>query len=287
MELHRIMENAVVDSKGRYVFGRYVGITSRTIEDAGTKENPIWQFRNKAPELTLALQKAGIIGMDYTWVGHEFDRDLYVFARQPTAQEILEGTRPEGLRGMGTVEATEITRPFRPGASYETGQSSSVDRETQGSDTKGEGGTAPSERYHPVGDPMFGTTSDTEVWYLAHPVAPDPIRTYQENLSDVAVWMRICFEEGFRVIAPYHTICLALDDENQEHRRIGLETDIYVAKKLGKIILSGHKLSSGMREEANAIVGMDGELIDLIEMDEQSARTHLRYMKQHRDTKKV
>lgn len=105
---------------------------------------------------------------------------------------------------------------------------------------------------HPSSDPLFGTTIDQPVWYLSHPLAPDEHMTFQQNMDDVIRIMRICFEEGVRVIAPYHTICLALDDDNSEWRRIGLETDCYVAQKLGRIILSGHKLSTGMQNECDA-----------------------------------
>lgn len=104
-------------------------------------------------------------------------------------------------------------------------------------------------RPHPLDHPDFGKTINEKVWYLAHPLAPDDKFNFQQNMDHVVHMMRLCFDEGFRVVAPYHTICLALDDDNLEHRRIGLESDCYVVKRLGRIIFTGHKMSSGMAQE--------------------------------------
>lgn len=105
---------------------------------------------------------------------------------------------------------------------------------------------------HPADLPEFNWNSHEPVWYLSHPLAPDDVHTFQENMDDVLRILRLCFDCGVRVVAPYHTICLALDDANEEHRRIGLEVDCTIARLLGRIILSGHKLSKGMNCEVEA-----------------------------------
>lgn len=110
------------------------------------------------------------------------------------------------------------------------------------------------EYQHPIDNPTFNPNTREKVWYLSHPLAPDERYTFEENMEHVKIMLRMCFDEGFRVIAPYHTICLCLDDNNPEHRKIGLETDCSVAYALGRIILTGHKVSRGMSCEVYAAV---------------------------------
>jgi hypothetical protein len=105
---------------------------------------------------------------------------------------------------------------------------------------------------HPSSDPRFDAKREHTVWYLSHPLAGDDKYTFEQNMEHVIHVMRICYEEGWMVIAPYHTICLALEDDNPEWRRMGLECDCNVAQKLGFMLMTGHKISSGMGHEAEA-----------------------------------
>lgn len=151
---------------------------------------------------------------------------------------------------------------------------------------------------HPIEHPEFDSQSHEKVWYLSHPLAADEKFSFEENMADVLRVMRLCFDEGFRVIAPYHTICLCLDDDNAEHRRIGLETDCTVAYQLGRIIMSGHKTSRGMSCEFDAVHRRIGDyisefpsslelreileanvVIDITEMSDDEARETLREFK--------
>lgn len=101
--------------------------------------------------------------------------------------------------------------------------------------------------YHPADDPNF--SFDRRAWYLSHPLAPDEHYTFTENLNHTLRMLELVLEEGFLAVAPYHTHCLILDDNNPDHRRIGLETDVVIAKALGHIILTGHRISRGMQLE--------------------------------------
>src|SRR5688572_12850205 len=93
--------------------------------------------------------------------------------------------------------------------------------------------------------PDFGKTIKMPVWYLSHPLAPDDRFSFNENMNHVLHMMKLCLGEGYRVIAPYHTLCL-IEDETDETRVRGLEIDCSVAADLGYMILCGHKMSSGM-----------------------------------------
>lgn len=133
---------------------------------------------------------------------------------------------------------------------------------------------------HPSSDPHFDAKREHEVWYLGHPLAGDAQYTFQQNMDHVIHMMRICYEEGFIVVAPYHTICLALDDDNSEWRRIGLECDCNVVRKLGRVILCGHKLSSGMGHELASCASVaNGVVHVLVGHNDEEFRATLRFIK--------
>lgn len=102
---------------------------------------------------------------------------------------------------------------------------------------------------HPLDNPKFGSTINERIWYLAHPLATDEHFTFEQNMEHVIHVMRICFSEGFRVIAPYYEICKALSDRSDENSRIGLEMDLQIVSHFPNIILAGHKISRGMNKE--------------------------------------
>lgn len=108
-------------------------------------------------------------------------------------------------------------------------------------------------KQHPMEHPDFNAQSQEPVFYMSHPLQADDKMTFQENVAHAKQMMRVCFDEGFRVVAPYLSIIEVLDDDNLEHRKIGLETDCYVAHQLGRIIMTGHKVSTGMQCELDAV----------------------------------
>lgn len=155
----------------------------------------------------------------------------------------------------------------------------------------------PSPVQHPALNTAFNPENREPVWYLSHPLAPDDKYSFLTNMDHVEHMMRLCFDAGYRVIAPYHTICRVLDDNNAEHRRIGLEVDCRIAFLLGRIIMCGHKISRGMLEEHDAVyrrvqewndnhinnlglqVGPADVVIDLTTMPDELAIEHLQYRK--------
>src|SRR5947208_2104557 len=98
---------------------------------------------------------------------------------------------------------------------------------------------------HPLEHPDFDPTRIHKIFYLAHPLAPDDQFTFDENMEHVVWVMRECYDAGIYVVAPYHTISLALDEDSLEHHRIGLEIDCTLIPKLDGLILTGHKRSRG------------------------------------------
>src|SRR5688572_27930392 len=95
-------------------------------------------------------------------------------------------------------------------------------------------------------DPLFNRYSQEPVYYMAHPLAPDDKYTYDENMAHVLEMMEFFYKEcNVRVVAPYHTMCLVLPDREPKWRRVGLEVDLVVVRALNRLILVGHKISSG------------------------------------------
>lgn len=130
---------------------------------------------------------------------------------------------------------------------------------------------------HPADLPTFNKMSPEAVWYLSHPLAPDDRYTFEQNMAHVLHMMRLCFEEGFRVVTPYHTHCLVLDDTNMQHRKMGLEIDCQIARMLGLMILTGHKISKGMQTELGALKqGPSNFWIDLTGLSDAEARAFLK-----------
>jgi hypothetical protein len=130
---------------------------------------------------------------------------------------------------------------------------------------------------HPADNPFFNKASTDAVWYMAHPVAPDEKYDFAQNMAHVLHMMRLCFDEEFRVITPYHTHCLVLDDTNAAHRAMGLEIDCQIVRMLGVMILAGHKISRGMQIELDVLrEGPSNYWIDLTGMSDDDARQTLR-----------
>jgi hypothetical protein len=141
------------------------------------------------------------------------------------------------------------------------------------------------DRNNPSSDPLFDRTKEHRVYYLSHPLAADEKYTFQQNMDHVVHLMRLFYEEGMYVIAPYHTICLALPDDNAEYRRIGLEVDCNIARLMGNLILVGHKLSKGMKNELeSASEGPDEDkrIYDLIGLTDGELRVTIRAIKEER-----
>lgn len=156
-----------------------------------------------------------------------------------------------------------------------------------------------STKIHPMNDPLFRGCDGPPTWYLSHPVSPDGMYTYQQNLDHIVKLITIFFEFEFPVIAPYHTHCLALDNDNPTHFRLGLECDFQVVKALKRIILTGHKLSTGMKGERDVILDMQvngegGHIVNLIGVSDDGIRKWLkeynsgdRYIQSHNLRTKV
>lgn len=86
-----------------------------------------------------------------------------------------------------------------------------------------------------------------KITYLAHPVSGD----VPGNLAEARRWIRWLYDHvpGIAVLAPWITTCEVLDENNPEHRKLGLRCDIAVIARCDAILLVGPVLSAGMRAE--------------------------------------
>lgn len=103
------------------------------------------------------------------------------------------------------------------------------------------------------------------LWYLAHPFASDETHTADENLGDTLGILHILSAIGMKVIAPWVGPCLYYGEEADkllvEHM---LRVDCEVVRRCDGLVLSGHRLSAGMRMEMEAARSADLPIIDLI-----------------------
>jgi hypothetical protein len=111
----------------------------------------------------------------------------------------------------------------------------------------------------------------SDAWYLAHPVADDDKYTREQNLEHVLKMLKLCWEEGFPTVAPYHTTCLIFT-EHPEFVEPCLAMDVDVVCKLGKMIMAGHKVSNGMALE----IPYAHTRINLVGLTSHEARLRLR-----------
>lgn len=104
------------------------------------------------------------------------------------------------------------------------------------------------DRANPAEDSALGSTVNQTVWYLSHPIAPDEHMSLEDNIADTKELVALFWRAGVRVIAPYLTVIEALGDA-PEFRVPGLEADMFLCKRMGPILLTGHKISKGMEHE--------------------------------------
>lgn len=111
-----------------------------------------------------------------------------------------------------------------------------------------------------------------DVWFLAHPIAPDKHYRLIDNLTHIEKLARLCFRTGVMVIAPYYLTCLVLDDGMPSDRELGTRTNDHVITKLQCIITAGHRISSGVDRELQLIP--NGAWIDMTGVpDSEFSRT--------------
>lgn len=117
-----------------------------------------------------------------------------------------------------------------------------------------------------------------KVYYLAHPIKPDEHRTTVQNLAHILVVQNILTQAGIFAVAPYFSFVhmYGSGHEKANHQWM-LDGDCEVARRLGRIILSGHKLSGGMRLELTAVENVAGEVIDLIRLTDEEILPHLMF----------
>lgn len=133
---------------------------------------------------------------------------------------------------------------------------------------------------HPSDEPGFGAKQDQPVWYMSHPLAPDEHYTYQQNMDHIVHLLRIFWEEGYRVVAPYHTVCLAITDDDMKYRVAGLEADMNMCARMGYVFLTGHRMSRGMYLESQASMTCKsgGIIRNLVGYNDDELRTALRFL---------
>jgi hypothetical protein len=108
-----------------------------------------------------------------------------------------------------------------------------------------------------------------KVWYLAHPVAPDALSSFDNNMNSLLSYIRVLHSIGIHVQAPYYAnLAAGLDDNDPEVQRAGIEGNLRCLNGgYDGLVLCGHKMSSGMRQEFESFCGPVLNFIGMTEDD--------------------
>lgn len=104
-----------------------------------------------------------------------------------------------------------------------------------------------------------------DVWYLAHPVRDDSRFKEEENLDHAIRVQELLWKAGLVTVNPWFTY-IKMFPRNNDFKLIEqcLEIDCHLIDLLGKIVLTGHRMSHGMQTEALAAKESDAEILNLI-----------------------
>ena len=111
--------------------------------------------------------------------------------------------------------------------------------------------------------------SDNRLYYLAAPLAPEKGETVESNLARAKRYLRKFNLDGYHTIAPWIGLVESLDEEDPEHRRLGMEVATRALRLCGGIILCGPRVSSGMLAELDIAEELDLAVIARIETSEE------------------
>jgi hypothetical protein len=106
-----------------------------------------------------------------------------------------------------------------------------------------------------------------KLWYLAHPVRTDEYYSESENLEHALQVQQILHEKaGLMVINSWHSFCKIHENTpiTIELMKKMFEIDSIVVEHCDGIILTGHRLSSGMQHELNVAISSRKDILDLI-----------------------
>lgn len=91
------------------------------------------------------------------------------------------------------------------------------------------------------------------LYYLAHPVAADERFTFEQNKAHVLKVLSSIHNLGIDVICNWYADICFLNETDFETRERCLKRDCDLVGRLDGIILTGHKLSSGMVRELEVV----------------------------------
>ena len=108
-----------------------------------------------------------------------------------------------------------------------------------------------------------------QLWYLAHPMKGNNLFTFEDNKRYALGIQRILWEAGIQVVNTWYSLSIIYGaGEGAEMKRY-LNLDKAVIRALGGLILTGHRLSSGMRIELEFALENHLRIMNLINIPDE------------------
>jgi len=128
-----------------------------------------------------------------------------------------------------------------------------------------------------------------KVYYLAHPIAADDLHTVEENLEHILVIQDILRKHNIFAVAPYWTyVKMYGSGRGKPDFSFFIEGDKECVRRMGNIILAGHRISYGMEQELSALEGLwSAEIIDLTRLTNKEVDLYLEGTKPNVDNESV
>jgi hypothetical protein len=102
------------------------------------------------------------------------------------------------------------------------------------------------------------------LWYFAHPATGDDEHTFQENMAHALQMQKLIWNAGLNVVNPWYSLVEVFGPAEGDLLERAIGVDLAIIRHLDGIVLTGHKLSAGMKTELEEAMLHDKGVINLI-----------------------
>ena len=124
--------------------------------------------------------------------------------------------------------------------------------------------------------------ADDKLYYMAHCLNPENLETYESNILSAKRNLYLLLKNKLNVIAPWiahvdvylHEVYTATKEERDDLEKAGLEIDFNVIKRVDGIILTGPRISNGMKRELDVAIKFNKTIVNCLCEDYSGLENH-------------